>query len=398
MKQHLLSCVLLALAGMTLSSCFGDEPANAECDIEQAWVHVDNPRSVFYNTYDTLKTVTSTEREITFETKGEAIHSAPIFFKITPGATVFLVEKNGLETAFTNGNVIDFSGAQVITFRVHSEDRHLHRDYTVQVIPRPEMPVDPIFNFEDNFELTTIKEGDQYPYYTWTETDAKIKWWASGNAGFRVTGLKAAPLDYPTCPDMGTGVDGGNCLKLETRSTGSLGAMVNMRIAAGNLFSGSFDTESAMKEPLSATRFGQPYSHKPIRMTGYYKYVPGAKMQDRAGNELKGVTDSPDFYCVVYRNTDADENPILLDGANVLSSSAIVGIGRIKQEDIDMTGSQWVAFSLPIVYNQGITEEDVYDYKYNTAIVFSSSIRGAEFIGAPGSTLWIDNVKLECEY
>ena len=397
MKQHLLSCVFLSLAGMALSSCIGDEPANAECDIEQAWIHVDNPRSVFYNAYDSLISVTSTEREITFETKGEAIHSAPLFLKSTPGASVFILEKNGVETAFSNGGLVDFSNAQVVTFRVHSEDHHYHRDYNIQVIPRPEMPVNPMFNFDDNFELITIKEGDQFPYYTWTETDAKIKWWASGNGGFRVTGLKVDPLSYPTCPDMETGVDGKNCLKLETRSTGSLGAMVNMPIAAGNLFSGTFDIESAMKKPLAATRFGQPYSHKPSRLTGYYKFKPGAKMQDRSGKEISGV-DYPDIYCVVYRNADNSGNPILLDGTNILTSSDIVGIGRIKKEDIDITGTQWKQFSLPISYKQNVSEDDIFDYKYNTAIVFSSSIDGAEFKGAPGSTLWIDNVKLECEY
>lgn len=267
------------------------------------------------------------------------------------------------------------------------------------------MPVNPSFNFDDNFELATIKEGDVFPFYAWAETDAKIKWWASGNAGFRVTGLKVQPLEYPTCPELKTGIDGNNCIKLATLSTGSLGSMVNMPIAAGNLFAGTFDTESAMKEPLSATRMGLPYAHKPIRMTGFYKYVRGAVMQDRSGDPLVGEFDYPDFYCVVYRNTDEQGNPVQLDG-NILSEDIksnphkdkIVGMGRIKSEDIVINGNKWESFSIPIVYTKDISEEEVFDYKFNTAIVFSSSIRGAEFIGAPGSTLWIDNVKLECEY
>ena len=398
MKKNLQPCLLFSIACMTLSSCFGDDPANAECDIEQAWIHVDNPRSVFYNAYDTLVTVASTDIEITFETKGEAIQHAPIFFKTTPGSSIFILEKNGLETPFTNGSLVDFSGAQIIKFRVRSEDHHYLRDYQVQVKPRPEMPVNPLFNFDNNFELTTIKEADDNPYYTWTETDAKIKWWASGNAGYRLTGLKVGPLDYPTCPELETGVDGKNCLKLTTRDTGSLGKMVNMPLAAGNLFSGSFDTENAMKEPLSATRMGQPYAHKPIRMTGFYKFKRGEIMQDREKNPLDGEVDYPDFYCVVYRNSDEKGNPILLDGSNVLSSPAIVGMGRISKSEINADGTEWRPFSIEIAYTQDISEEDVYDYKYNTAVVFSSSVRGAEFIGAPGSTLWIDNVKLECAY
>lgn len=415
MKKVFLLSLLLSAAGTMLTSCIGDEPANAECDIEKAWVHVSNPRSVFYNDYDSLITVSSTESEIHFETRGEAIHEAPIFFLTTPGASLFIIGQNGSEAPFQNGSSIDFSSSKIITFRVRSEDRHYHRDYTVQVVPRPEMPVNPTFDFDNNFELATIQDNDPYPFYVWTETDVKIKWWASGNPGFRLSGQKAKAMEssidppgtiyYPTSPELETGVDGKNCLKLTTRDTGSLGKMVSMPIAAGNLFSGSFDTGKAMTETLAATRMGQPYAHKPIQMTGYYKFKPGPKMQDRNGYAIDGETDYPDIYCIVYRNTDDNNNPIQLDG-NLLSDDIkvnphkdmIVGKGRIKPEDIDISGSQWKPFSIQIAYTQDISEDDVLDYKYSTAVVFSSSVRGAEFIGAPGSTLWIDNVKLECEY
>lgn len=402
MKQHLLSCVLLTLASMVLSSCIGDEPANAECDIEQAWIHVgdaERVKAVFYHPYDTLITVSSTQTNITFSTRsdeGAIITTAPFYLVTTAGAKVFRIDHNGREVPFVNGDPTDFSDEQIVKFRVRSEDGHYHRDYAIAVIPKSEMPADPEFNFDNNFTLTTVSDGDQYPYYTWTEYG--IEWWATGNAGYRLTGLKAQPMDYPTCPDLNKGMGGKHCIKLTTRDTGSLGAMVNMRIAAGNLFSGSFDTKKAMTETLAATQMGLPYAHKPIRMTGYYKFIPGDKMQDKTGKVLIGEQDSPDIYCVVYRNTDEQGGPIQLDGSNVLSSPEIVGIGRIKQSEIDKTGTQWVRFELPIAYNATIERADVENYLYNTAVVFSSSIRGAEFIGAPGSTLWIDNVKLECEY
>jgi len=402
MKQELLSCVLFSMACMTLFSCIGDEPANAECDIEQAWIHVgdaERVRAVFYHPYDTLVTVSSTQTNITFSTRSDeesVVTTVPVYLVTTAGAKVFRIDNNGHEVSFVNGDLTDFSNSTSVKFRVRSEDGHYHRDYTIAVVPKREMPADPEFNFDNNFSLTTVKPGDQYPYYTWTEYG--IDWWATGNAGYRLTGLKAQPMEYPTTPELNTGLGGKHCIKLTTRDTGSLGAMVNMRIAAGNLFSGSFDTKKAMTETLAATRMGLPYAHKPLRMTGYYKFIPGEIMQDKKGNVLSGEQDFPDFYCVVYHNTDEQGNSIQLDGSNVLSSPAIVGIGRIKQSDIDITGSQWVHFDLPIAYNVTIERSDVENYLYNTAIVFSSSVRGAEFIGAPGSTLWIDNVKLECEY
>ena len=47
--------IAAALIGSsTLTSCFKDEPLNAECDIEQAYIHVDNPTDIFYQASDTL--------------------------------------------------------------------------------------------------------------------------------------------------------------------------------------------------------------------------------------------------------------------------------------------------------------------------------------------------------
>ncbi len=251
----------------------------------------------------------------------------------------------------------------------------------------------PYFDFEE-FHLETIKDGDPYPFYVWTESGQE--WWASGNAGYRYTGLKAQPLEYPSCPDNG-GVDGGYCLKLTTRDTGPLGAMVGMRVAAGNLFTGHFDAREALGNTLAATQMGMPFAHKPIRISGFYKYQAGEKMQDKNGREIVGERDAPDIYCVVYKNIDANGNRIQLDGSNIFTSPAIVGIGRIKRDEIDFS-NQWVGFNIPIVYVVPVDKSDVKNNLYSTAIVFTSSIRGAEFVGAPGSTLWIDNVKLESEY
>lgn len=99
-----------------------------------------------------------------------------------------------------------------------------------------------------------------------------------------------------------------------------------------------------------------------------------------------------------YTTVEEQGNNIQLDGSNILSSPAIVGLGRIKPTDIDASGSQWVYFDLPIEYAVSVDSKDVKNKLYSTAIVFTSSIRGGEFIGAPGSTIWIDNVKLESEY
>lgn len=64
------SNLILSLAVCcALTSCFKDEPLNAECDIEQAYVHTDDPAAVFFSPSDTLVNVLSDADDIVFEIK-----------------------------------------------------------------------------------------------------------------------------------------------------------------------------------------------------------------------------------------------------------------------------------------------------------------------------------------
>lgn len=54
MKGKFLALAMMCLS-TTLTSCFKDEPLNAECDIEQAYIHVDNPEAMFFSKNDTLQ-------------------------------------------------------------------------------------------------------------------------------------------------------------------------------------------------------------------------------------------------------------------------------------------------------------------------------------------------------
>lgn len=97
--------------------------------------------------------------------------------------------------------------------------------------------------------------------------------WASGNAGYAMTGVAKTADDYPTFQI--TDGKAGKCLSLVTRSTGFFGQIAGMPIAAGNLFIGSFDVSNAMSNPLKATKFGLPFRHVPTYLAGYYKYKAG---------------------------------------------------------------------------------------------------------------------------
>ena len=372
--------ILSALCALTISSCFKDEAPNAECDIIEAWLHVDNPSDIFYNPTDTMVKVLYTDDNISFSVKRKADLTAlaPTFL-ITDGATI----------SPASGSVHDFSNGPV-TYTVTSEDREWSRTYSVAFIPVTHTTKDTLsFNFE-NFHLDSKGK-----YYIWCEKHEDGNMyddWATGNAGYGLTNGSAGPEAYPSAV-LDEGYEGKG-VKLVTRSTGPFGQMVKLPLAAGNLFLGTFDMGIALKEPRMATGFGLPFDKKPKTFTGYYKYTPGEKFQNKDESIVEGKVDEASVYAILYRNHDAEGNPVVLNGDNVQSSPQIVA--KAIATDIVPTDT-WTQFTVDFSYIGEFDLDLLENRGYSLAIVFSSSADGAFFQGAIGSTLCIDNVQIICE-
>lgn len=380
-KNIFLRGTLLGVMLMLLVSCFKEEPLNAEADIEQATLTVDDPEAFFYNATDATIDVLSDQTTITFEVRGTAdLTALAPTFVVTEGATIVPA----------SGSVHDFSQGPV-TYVVTSQDGNTHRTYTV-VFRRITHTVTEVleFNFE-HFEL----DHQFNQFYVWHNTLADGTLgddWATGNAGFKISKSKAKADEFPTVPDP-NGYEG-FCVHLITRDTGQFGIMARKPIAAGNMFLGEFDISVAAMEPLKATRFGIAFTQKPTKVTGWYKYHPGEVFTDKERKQHPERKDQGDIYAVLYRNHDANGNAVVLFGDNVLSSPQIVAIARIPKTE---TTSEWTSFEIPFNYKEEIDEELLMNRGYNLTMVFSSSIEGASFEGAIGSELWVDQVRIYTE-
>jgi hypothetical protein len=136
------------------------------------------------------------------------------------------------------------------------------------------------------------------------------------------------------------------------------------------------------------------FTTNPIKVTGYYKYQPGAEYRDAENNVVPNKTDEADAYAVLYRNVDEEGNPIVLDGGNVLNSKYVVSKARV--ESLPPT-NDWKPFEM-VFKDVAPINPDILSYRgYNLALVFSSSKEGANFCGAIGSTLYIDKVVISLE-
>lgn len=378
MRHHQL--IVSAIFALALSSCFKDEAPNAECDIIEASLHVDNPTDIFYNPTDTLVRVLYTDDNISFSVrrKADLTALAPTFL-ITDGATI----------SPASGSVHDFSKGPVI-YTVTSEDKEWSRSYKVSFIPVIRTSKDTLsFNFED-YHLDSKDK-----YYIWCEKHEDGNMyddWATGNAGYGLTNGSAGPEAYPSTV-LDEGYEGKG-VKLVTCSTGPFGQMVKLPLAAGNLFLGTFDMSIALKTPRLATGFGLPFDKKPKTFTGYYKYTPGEKFQNKDESIVEGKVDEASVYAILYRNHDEDGNPVVLNGDNVQTSPLIVA--KAIAANIVPT-DKWTEFTVDFSYLEDFDLDLLENRGYNLAVVFSSSADGAFFQGAIGSTLCIDNVKIICE-
>ena len=370
------TALMLALA---VSSCIQDEALNSEAAID-ACTGADVQ----------LAHINSDSKEINiYVHKGANLAKQQLLFTLPDGATIKADEHSPNDIL----NNYDFSNeSHSRTFTVTSEDGEWTATYTVKVVPA-EMPE--TFHFEDLLPSAGTEYDIFYEFEPGTSTNvSRVAQWSSGNPGYKLTGMTDNRTGYPT--QQVTDGYRGNGLKLTTCDTGSFGAMVQMYIAAGNLFIGSFDLANALKDPLRATKFGIQYYKRPVSLKGYFKFKAGDVYTDE-GAVQKDKKDRFDIYAIMY---EANENSFMLDGSNSLdlTSDKLVSIARISEEDAKETDS-WTPFELPFkaVNGKSIDPVKLQEGKYKLSIVLSSSVDGAYFKGAVGSTLYVDELELISE-
>ena len=342
---------------------------------------------MFTNPSDTLVNVQSDQTKIEFTMRPFAAltKQAPIF-RLTPGATI----------SPESGSLQDFSKGPV-TYTVTSEDKQWSRTYQVN-IKKGQTTMSKEFEFD--FENAYISKG----YYNWQENwnGDLLDIWATGNPGFNISNPSAKPEEYPTVMIEDGYQDKG--VKLTTQRTSKVADMAHKPIAAGNLFIGQFDATDALFDAMKATKFGHPFSFdaKPAKLEGWYKYKPGEKFTDKNMKELDRH-DYGTIYAVLYENIDEKGNAVLLYGDNVQTSKQIVALALVGETHDDNgkvaigNTREWHHFSVDFEYKKTIDPIKLKNGGYSLTIVSSSSSDGANFLGAVGSTLWIDSFKLICK-
>lgn len=368
--------ILMLGISMVATSCIQDEALNKEAAIDGC-----------SGADIQLTDINNAEKRILlYVQKGADLSRQELEFILPDGAVIEANEKKDGD----NGNTYDFSEGER-SFTVTSEDGEWKAVYTIRII-LTELPT--TYHFEKILQGSNSKYDVLYEENEPIATgdSKKILQWASGNPGYELTSMAKDRTQYPTMLSSNGYV--GNCVKLETKDTGSFGAMVKMYIAAGNLFIGSFELGDALKDAPAATKFGFKFFKRPIRLVGYYKYKAG-RVFTESGQPNTSRKDRFDIYAIFY---EASDNAFMLNGANALTHPSLVAIARIKETDALETDN-WTRFEIPFEMKEGksIDEDKLANGEYKLGIVFSSSVDGAYFNGSVGSTLYIDEVEVICQ-
>ena len=212
-------------------------------------------------------------------------------------------------------------------------------------------------------------------YYAASSEVTRI--WDSGNEG--ANKLKEV---NPTKPEE-TEVVSGKAARLGSTTVAG-------QFAAGSLFTGDFGEASL--NPLGAILdFGQPFTERPSRLTGYYKYNRGTITHTKVSGIVQGST--PDSCSIYIALLDWDAPFPVNTGNNVFfnpeTTEGVIAYGELPAEKCSPASmDSYEQFTIDLKYRD-LTKKPTY-----ILIVCSSSKYGDYFTGSTSSVLLLDEFDL----
>lgn len=208
-----------------------------------------------------------------------------------------------------------------------------------------------------NFDTWSQNKKNWYP-----NADASNSYWSTGNEGVTLGGNSNS-----------VGVSDSYSGLAAQLQTVQVKVLIVKVTAAGNIFIGNYKTNTS--NPASSVSFGRDYTGaRPTKLSGYFKYQPGATMSDGSVPSEKLEKDECDIYIQLW------------------SGGETIGEGHFITNE---TVSEYTHFEIPIEYTVTNKRPD------KIAIVATSSRYGGYFDGmnvigqlAIGSTLWVDDFEL----
>ena len=275
------------------------------------------------------------------------------------------------------GDKLDLNGPASIIITAEDGSDHVWTIISFVATENPQL---------DNWHLDDWYQTAADYYEPGSSAETTI--WGTGNPGTQILNkLATTPFDLGS---------NNKAAKMETLYNGLLPASLGMPISAGSLFTGYFNPDNLdPADPQAAIEFGTPFTGRPVKLRFKYQFEAGEVNKDKDGNELN-YPDMLDIYALLE---------IKLNGVTERLATAWF---RSSETVVDLT-------SMEVVFTYGELDNTFPDYMkppdnaYVSAdsaafalpthitFVASSSYDGANFAGAVGSVLILDDIEMVYE-
>lgn len=275
------------------------------------------------------------------------------------------------------GDVLDLNTPQIITITAEDGSTFPWSLESFIATENPQL---------DNFDLNSWYKTSSDYFEPGADEASTI--WGTGNPGTQILNkLATTPLDLG---------DDNLAAKMETLDNGRLAGTFGAPISAGSIFTGIFNSDNIdPSNPEAAIEFGTPFSGRPEKVRLKYSYVPGEENKDKSGDVLD-YGDACDIYALL--EVRAGGKTERLATAWLRSD---VAQNELTSVEIPFTygelDSSFPDYTRPV--DQGYVSRDSANFVLPTHITFvaSSSFDGANFAGAIGSVLIVDDVEMVYE-
>lgn len=207
--------------------------------------------------------------------------------------------------------------------------------------------------------------------------------WDSGNGGAKSAGK--TPTEQTSDAVKGSAV----YMHSEMATMLGMGAF-----AAGNIYTGQFVKAIIdLSNPGAELDFGRPYTGRPTRLRGYYKYFPGTI--DEAKSPYENMKNKQDM-CAIYIALCDWSGPFRANTQQQkfvdLNDKSILAYGELDLESCSKKVDQYTQFEIDIKYRD-TSRKPTY-----ILIVASASKYGDYFTGSTSSKMYLDELELDFGY
>jgi hypothetical protein len=275
------------------------------------------------------------------------------------------------------GDLLDLNTPQSIT--VTAEDGSTYQWKIASFVAAENPQLD---NFDLNLWYKTSTD------YFEPGADAASTIWGTGNPGTQILNkLATTPFDL--------GIDN-LAAKMETLDNGRLAGTFGAPISAGSIFTGVFNSDNIdPTNPEAAIEFGTPFAGRPQKIRFKFSYVPGSENKDKSGT-LLDYGDACDVYALLEVRAGGKTERLATAWFRSDMTAA-----ELSEKEIPFTygelDSSFPDYTRPA--DEAYVSRDSANFVLPTHITFvaSSSFDGANFAGAIGSVLIVDDVEMVYE-